>query len=280
MLIASGFLLGGVLLAQRYPADREDEPAATQTVVARRNETPASPPTPLPTSQEPASMASRIDEGDRYEHIRDFVNGPESRELPRMSMAEPSPAIDADQTPRVEETPEPDRGHYADIPMNRTIAKSAPAEQENVRRLEYQPFQMTTPITMPEPNPVFLAETPSPLNLIGLPLLSSESERGERDSAIPSAVNPSAAVPSAIVAPSAVLQPGEISNRVTPASTATSVTTPTPTRATLARPDVPVSGTLESATHHVIPTVVSPAREPRSTVFVAPAKTIILPPNR
>jgi len=250
VLIASGFLLGGGLFAQRYPADREDESVAAQPVVTQHNKTPASP----TSSQQPATMAMApgIDDGSRFEPIKDFVFPPESRERLLMSMSESGEIMNADRTFEVVETPVLDPGQYAGI----TVESS----QETVLRPEYIPFQ-TSPVTMPEPNPAFFADKPTPPDLPGL-LLSSGKPKSDE------------IVPGTVVAPSAAIQSGVSTNRGVPIAIVAPVST------TLARPAI--SEPKATADHRAVAanhnsSVIPPVREPRGNVIVTPARTRILP---
>jgi len=255
VLIASGFLLGGGLFAQRYPAEREEDPDAALPAVIQLSETPSSPTTLL----EQTSTAPGIEEGSRFETIRDFVNPPESREWSRTSMPEPDTTRSAAGTFAVAETTERDREHYGGMTIPRSILESA-AEQEIAQRPEYVPFQ-TAPVTMPEPNPAFFVERPSSPNLTGLSLSAGESESS------------TAVIPGAVVAPSVVLQSGVSACRIMPTATATSLSTIT------ARPVTPEPHATAAdlrASNSGSP-VVAPPREPRGNVIIAPARTTILP---
>jgi len=250
VMIASGFLLGGGLLALRFPADREEEPVAA-TVVAQHSETPASP----MTSQEPTSMAHGIDEESRFEPIWDFVNSTENSEWQRMALSESDATMSTTGASEFEETPTLDRESYDGMSVDRSDA----ASQEIVQVPEYIPFR-TTPVIMPEPNSAFSAVRQSPPNLTGLPL-----------SVEPNAIVPST-IPSTVVAPSAVMQAGVPANRITP------IATSDPISATLGRPVIPAP-TVESDTRTAndITPVVPPGKLSRSGVIVAPARTIFVP---
>jgi hypothetical protein len=255
VVIASGFLLGGGLLALRFPADREEEPVTAQTVVVNRIETsPAS--TVFP---EQTWIASRNDKGSRFAPIERFVNDAEHSEWSPTSMTE-SNAVASDVTSfGVAGTPALDRNHYAGMAVDNTDATSqetAPLPEE------YQPFQVTSTITRPEPNPAFFTAKPSPPNSTGLS---------------PSAHAPESAIPSTVVSPSVLMRPGVPAIRVAPVTTTNSAS-PASTRTTMARPVLPVPGTPESVTRPVSPVAVPPAGTPQSNViYAAPARTIILP---
>ena len=250
VLIASGFLLGGGLFAQRYPADREEELASPQTVVVKRNETPTSP----TTSQEPTSMASGIDEGTRFDSIEQFVNDNDYGEWSYTSMSESGATMSVAQAFEIEETFELDPGHYGGTAIGRTNMEST-ADQETAQIAEYIPFQ-PSPVTMPEPNPAFFAERPAPPNLTGLSPLPGEFESN-------------VVIPRAVVAPSAVMQSG-----VLPASRVTPIATTVPGTTTMARP---VTQKPEATTDLQLSNIVPPPKELRGNVIVAPARTTILP---
>jgi len=246
VLIASGFLLGGGLFAQRFPADRVEEPVVAQTVTVIRSETPTSP----TTSKEPTSMTPGVEEGTRYAPIEKFVNDIESGEWSHTSMSESVAPTRTDRTSGIGETPELDPGHYAGMNVE--------TSRETAQIPKYEPFQ-TTRITLPEPNPAFFAAKPSPPNLTGLSL-SGVSESAD-------------IVPSIVVSPSAVM-PSEVpANRISP------ITTDPPITKTLARPvvsPVPMATADFRPAHRTLPVVV-PSGEPRGNVIVAPARTVILP---
>ena len=264
VMIASGFLLGGGLLAQRYPADRTEDAVVARTAVTQRSETSASPSTP----QEPSSVASGIDDDSRFVPIHDYFNSTEDRrELTHhMSMSEPIQAMDTgtggvNVAPGVAETSELDREYYAGMVVDSTNLESPAVELETVQRPAYVPFQTTTHIAMPDPNPAFFAAKPSPPNLTGFPPLSGESETEN-------------VVSRAIVSPSAIMQSGGIVSNPAPLASAP------PVKTTVARPVIPerkVASETPRVTISHNPPAIAPAREPRSTVFLAPARTTILP---
>ena len=264
VMIASAFLLGGGLLALRYPAEREEEPDAAQPAVIQLSETPSSPTTLL----EQTSTAFRRDESTRFAPIEIFVNDDEYRDWSHTSMPVPNPATTSiDRTPDPAETPLPDPVSYAGMSVDRRNADRAnwesAAEQETVQRPEYLPFQRTTAVTMPEPNPAFFAAMPSPPNLTGLPPSSGGPESTD--------VNSRPVIPGALVAPSAVLLSGD-NNRAVPIATAV------PARTVIARPVTPepkVAADLRAANHNS--SVIPAARESQGNVIVIPARTIILP---
>jgi len=245
VLIASGFLLGGGLFAQRYPADREADPLAVQTVAAQLSETPTAPTTP----QERTSVATSLDEGSHFEPIQEYFNREENRERLLMSMSESDATSDVARTSEVEETPELDPGQYAGMNVE--------ASQETMQRPDFMPFQRSTPVTMPPPNPAFFAERPSPPNLTGLSLSPDESVE---------------VVPSTVVSPSTVQQSEFPANRIT-RNTAVA-----PIQETVARPIITPEPkvTVAKSDKNNSP-VVLPVREPRGNIIVAPARTTILP---
>jgi hypothetical protein len=256
VVIASGFLLGGGLLALRYPADREEEPVTIQTVVVNRNETPSSP-TILPDQ---TLIAPRNDDVSRFAPIEKFVNEAEHSEWLPTSMTAVNATVSDDMSPGVVETPALDRNHYAGI----TVANKDAESQETAQVPEYIPFQVTTPATRPEPNPEFVTAKSSPPDLIGLPRLTDESE---------------SIVPRAVVSPSALMQSGVSANRVrvAPIATANSAS-PTSMRTAIARPVVPVPGTPEPIARPVGPVTTPQTGTPQNNVIYAtPARTIILP---
>ncbi|MCL2623891.1 MAG: hypothetical protein FWD31_09530, partial [Planctomycetaceae bacterium] len=193
MMIASGFLLAGGLLALRYPADRESEtPATTAAVVVGRNVLPSS----SPTLQEQASIASPSGAGSSFEPIEAFVRRTDRRDdMPThagsgdwypTSMSEPNDSANGGMSHNDAETRTLDRRTYAAMPVDSTLEQTVPPMPE------YRPFLVASPVTMPEANPAFFAEPPTPPNLTGLAKTSDIF--GE-------------AVPGHIISPSATTQP-------------------------------------------------------------------------
>lgn len=275
MMIAGGILLCGVLLALRYPADREEELVAAQPVVAGHNAQLSSSPTmSRETPQEQAFVASRNDEGERFEPIQDFVTRMDSQDWSPTSMSEQPGSVTNDtEEPAVDETSVLDRDHYATMPVNRTNSDYQPlvseAEPVTPPEPEYIPF-LATPVTMPATNPAFLAASPLPLNFTGIQPTVVAAE-----SVVPSVE------PRPVISPSAEQLPIVITNRVESVAPALPVSPSEPIAArsptTLARPIVPVSGVQEARQQPVVRPVISNIRESQHDVISAPAKTIILP---
>ena len=248
-MIAGGILLCGVLLALRYPADREEKLVAEQPLVAERNVPPSTP----AMSQAETFVAPRSEAGERFEPIREFVNRDISSEWSSTSMSETGIAASGSEVPMTDETPGLDRDHYANISVN----PLSPLEQEITPQPVYKPFQVANPVTMPESNPAFFAERPSPPNLTGFP------DDGET---LP------------VISPSAEMLPIIITNRAVPVTPSPVLPTATsPITATLARPVVPVSSSQELRHPPIVTPVVANVRELRNEVISAPAKTTILP---
>ena len=265
-MIASGFLLGGGLLALRYPADHDEASIAAETVVVERSAvTPASP-------LEQASIVSRGGAGDSYEPIASYVNRratPTSRasgDWLQTSMSKPGDSDIGGMPPDDAETLTLDSASYAEIPVNPV------PEQEILPQPEYQPFQVTTPITMPKPNPVFFEDRPSPPSLTGL-MPVSDAVSGTVSGNV---ISPSATIQSV---PSITMQPGVPVSGTVPVGTPR-VSPPGASRlstTTRARPVIQVSDTQEPETRRVAMPVVSPGRNIRNDVITAPAKTVIVP---
>ena len=269
-MIASGFLLGGGVLALCYPANRETL-VAVQTVGAEQNATPS----PQALSPEQASTAfhNELGSGSSFESIEDYVlrkNNSEtrptsasSRDWYLTSMSKPDNVTNGDLAADDIQTYSLDRTRYGNMPVEN-------ANHEPQVISEYQPFRMTTPILMPEPHPAFSEEIPSPPNLASL-----EQVFGTISGNV---VSPSATMLSAVT-----VQPGipvtgtspvtEVSVEQSPATSPTTIHFTTIT----ARPIMPTAETQESGRRPIGPPVVLPPDKFRDNTISAPARTVIVP---
>ena len=261
VLIASGFLLAGGLLALRYPADHEpEEPIVAQTVEGEHSAISTS-----TTPPEQASLTSQRGVGGTFEPIADFVRNAGSQETTptrslsgdwvQTSMPESgnTPASDSMSRHGVK-TSTLDRASYAEMPVNST------SEQETPPKPEYRPFQVTSPMSMPDANPAFFAEPPLPPNLSGIGQAS--------DVGAGIVISPSTTMTLGASVPRAI--PVE-TPRISPRATSPFSST------TLARPVIPKSDTQESVRQLTGSPIVTSAEKPRGDVITAPARTVIVP---
>ncbi|MCL2625001.1 MAG: hypothetical protein FWD31_15165 [Planctomycetaceae bacterium] len=245
MMIASGILLCGCLLALRYPSNREEEFFVAQTVEADDNIKPSS----LTSTPDQASVASRNDEERRFASIDDFIRDDRTADqrsdnfgFSHTTMTEP----DVSET----ETFRQERMYYADMPVNPTveIPNTEPSPP-------YQPFQMIESVTLPEQNPAFFAELPAPPNLTGL-MAASGSFSGN------------------VISPSAMMQP----DMIPPAFAATNVTVSDlgvppmiSTTTIVARPVVPTTEIQSEKIATVGTPGTVPVVKPKNSVIFSPA---------
>lgn len=264
VIIAGAVMLGGCLLALRFPADREEPSSvATNPAVAESN-------THVSSSAAASDQATYGAPGDgvpRFESVDEFISRTDD---PSRSRIGSSGSVASDTTrsgpislshspgwssttmsTRASIPATPDTGStdmpadlspttYANIPLNDIDVSAAASEAHAVPRPTYEPFRRTQPVTMPEPNPAFFSEHPSPPNLAPLSAPSQSSVEAQP-----------------IVAPSAVAVPHYGTTSVSP-------TTPQPV--TAARPVTPIA---------VPPITTSPVTSP--TTGATPATAVPIP---
>ena len=276
-MIASAFLLTGGLLALYFPADLVEESPSSALVVVSENHLPESSST-TPTTL--ASTGSSDGVGSRFEGIDDFVhrdlsisaNRTQSPSWSHTSMPEPS--VDtgnrtAATSPELSPEPSTDLSYAGISITGRSTAPSAEdrgmqytplqAEIEKPPKLPYQPFQ-ATPMSLPEPNPAFFAESPLPSNLSSLVQIPAESQQVIS----PSSVNVARPVTSFGVPLVATPVPPIVPVTNPPAAVAVSMPTET------------VTAIRSATTVHTAEPVVA-SRRSEGTVIYAPARTVIVP---
>ncbi len=289
VMIASGFLLGGGLLALRFPADRNEEPPLVAQAVAADRDAPS-----LPTaSQDSVSTAPGSGAGSFFATVDDFVSGTENRNvssgrtssggwastsLSEHGLVSNEPAQNVEAS-RVAELSDLARESYGGMTLGNASGVSAEtranlqyapieaASEPPPPKPEYKPFQSAN-VTMPETNPAFFAELPSPPNLTGLtpPSVELNATPPVLPSTTTTAARPVLPIPEAqptgttrIAAPVAV----RVATPVSPLHTAQGSPVANPNA-------VPV--TAQRTTGSGIS-----GGQPQGDIFYAPARTVILP---
>lgn len=229
VMIAGALLLAGGLLALRFPVDRDEESTSLAQAVETESGLSESSPTMPVTLTSPGSRFETVDEFVR----RDVgVSGTTAERTSPPSgwsyttLSEPEPvatnfpenheAATSNETATLSYGGISFGGRSAESTAEREIMQYESLQQavvESPPKPPYQPFQTTSSLTMPEPNPAFSTAQPSPSNLTELTQVVAEPGRIVSPSSVSVArpVMPSqtsvAVTPSAVENPVTVIRP-------------------------------------------------------------------------